>query len=113
MWKELLKSKHFVLLCSSVAVLCLTLSIFVGISAYQSARAQCVAIPSPSGLVVGGGTLVGSRFSSSCTSWGQATCGGGWTGGTVVCPTGSTLQATGQAPNSSGYQNTYYLCISN
>jgi len=81
MWEKLLNSKHVLFLCSSVAVLLLTISIFIGISAYQSAKAQCVAIPQ-TGLVLGG---VDFTYASvywnnnyeyvTCTPWGsKSTC---------------------------------------
>ena len=82
MWEKLMGSKHSVLLCTSAANLMLTVTIFIGISAYQSAKAQCVAIPQ-TGLVLGGADFIyeslGWNNTTSeyvtCTPWGsKATC---------------------------------------
>jgi len=88
MWEKLLNSKHFVVLCASTAVLFLTLSIFIGISAYQSARAQCVTI---SGLVVGSINTEGAR-----------------SGGGGTCPTGSSPIQSGINPVTEAI---YYVCV--
>ena len=107
MWKELLNSKHFVLMCASVSVLCFTLTIFTIIGYNQTARAQAGCVPIPtSGTIVGGGMVTGSGQGAACSShWGVAKCS---SLRSLSCPNTSTIQETG-----ADQSNTFYFCIAN
>jgi hypothetical protein len=84
MWEKLWNSKYITQLCMSVAVLCLTVSIFIGISAYQDAQAQCVPLPPVPGSIVGGAAIGyecqgvwnsgRALMTSYCAPWGGMVC---------------------------------------
>lgn len=67
----------------------------------------------PSGVVLGGGRKDGTTASSICVSWGAARCSnpstsGGNDRGSIVCPSGSTIQKTGNEVDVS-----WYICVKN
>jgi len=121
MWEKLLNTKHFVLLCSSVAVLCLTLSIFIGISAYQSARAQtipagCVAVPTTSSGITGWAVEpTNGSGTIYCNSWGTAICTPDvhpTDGYTLSCAAGNSPWLENNITSPDGIGSSIY-CISN
>jgi len=101
MWEKLLNSKHFLLLCASTAVLFLTVSIFIGISAYQSARAQTI----PAGCVA-----ISTGTAGLVVSNGMETTG--ITVADFTCPAGSSGMLTGVYKASTNPTQYYYVCVS-